>query len=382
MVKFKPAFGRVTYELGDIPKGAIWDGVLQEGSKWAIPEKGSFKMRIRDVYKDYSRASSQAKKLQKYVLDKFEQSKMYDKFVTSIFGEEINEIKEADYIFVSDYFADQLTGGAELSLETLIKNTDKSVFKINSVSLDAAFYERNKDKTWIFGNYTQIKNDVFESFVKGDSKYHVVEFDYKFCVYRNLELHEKLEGKECDCIDKEHGKDVENFLSSAQTVFFMSEKQKQIHTEKLKKLSEDKCVVLSSVFDDSFFEKIKNLRETYKDNKEDKWVISASPSWVKGAEEGEKWCVENEKEYIKLHGIDYDTALETLAKSKGLCFLPVGGDTCPRLVIEAKLLGCELEINDHVQHLKEDWFDTDNVVEIENYLKNVPTRFWDRIANG
>ena len=32
--------------------------------------------------------------------------------------------------------------------------------------------------------------------------------------------------------------------------------------------------------------------------------------------------------------------------AKGLVFLPKGGDTCPRLVIEAKLLGCDIVTND------------------------------------
>ena len=74
-------------------------------------------------------------------------------------------------------------------------------------------------------------------------------------------------------------------------------------------------------------------------------------------------------------------ALRVLAKSKGLCFLPTGADTCPRLVIEARLLSCELELNENVQHVTEEWFNTSDLTVTENYLKSRPTAFWKRV-NG
>ena len=60
-----------------------------------------------------------------------------------------------------------------------------------------------------------------------------------------------------------------------------------------------------------------------------------------------------------------------------MCFLPKGSDTCPRLVIEAKLLGCKLQLNDNVLHAKEKWFDTEDIEEIEKHLREQPKKFWD-----
>lgn len=78
--KSRPHFARVEYELENIPQQAVWDGVLQKDSKWANPQQGSYKMRLREVYKDYSRFVSQAKKLQKWLNAEFEQSKQYERF--------------------------------------------------------------------------------------------------------------------------------------------------------------------------------------------------------------------------------------------------------------------------------------------------------------
>ena len=52
--------------------------------------------------------------------------------------------------------------------------------------------------------------------------YFVTEYDYKFCKYRNLELHKLLENEECQCASQPHGHIIEKFLSSSQNIFFMS----------------------------------------------------------------------------------------------------------------------------------------------------------------
>ena len=69
--------------------------------------------------------------------------------------------------------------------------------------------------------------------------------------------------------------------------------------------------------------------------------------------------------------------LEKMAESKGLCFKPTGLDTCPRMVIEAKLLDCELDLNDLVQHRDEEWF-SKSYEEIVEYLKSRPAFFWNK----
>ena len=70
--------------------------------------------------------------------------------------------------------------------------------------------------------------------------------------------------------------------------------------------------------------------------------------------------------------------MEMFSKSKGFIFLPKGGDTCPRVVIEAKLLGCELILNDNVLHKDEDWFNLEREGIIK-YLKSRPNFFWNTI---
>ena len=82
----KPHFATVDFDLLPIQKEAVWDGVLQADSKWAFPMAGSYKMKLREVHKDYGRFQKQAKSLQKWVIKNFEatgqQEKLQDAIMT------------------------------------------------------------------------------------------------------------------------------------------------------------------------------------------------------------------------------------------------------------------------------------------------------------
>ena len=78
--KMKPHFARVEYDLEAIPEHAVWDGVLERGSLWAYPKQGSYKMKLREMYKDYGRFKKHAKELKKWVLENFSEDKQYTAF--------------------------------------------------------------------------------------------------------------------------------------------------------------------------------------------------------------------------------------------------------------------------------------------------------------
>jgi glycosyltransferase involved in cell wall biosynthesis len=68
-----------------------------------------------------------------------------------------------------------------------------------------------------------------------------------------------------------------------------------------------------------------------------------------------------------------------MATSEGIIYLPPGGDTCPRFIIEARMLGCDLIINENVQHKNEPWFE--NRETTIKYLRQRTKIFWSEIEN-
>ena len=237
----------------------------------------------------------------------------------------------------------------------------------------------NKNATWVFGNIAQIKDEVLQYVIDNNINYYFVEFDYKFCEYRNPLLYEFLEDEKCDYSETDKGKLIQSFINNSAKTFFMSEEQKNIFKENLH-VDSDKLFVLSSIFDDNFFETIESLNKN-KSKKTDKWLVLGSKSWVKGFSQSEKWCKDNNLEYEVVSDLSHEQLLDKLAKAKGICFKPTGLDTCPRYVIEAKLLGCELEINENVQHVDEPWFASNDNKNIINYLKNRREVFWNEVRS-
>lgn len=82
----------------------------------------------------------------------------------------------------------------------------------------------------------------------------------------------------------------------------------------------------------------------------------------------------------RIGGLTYSDLLRKLSEYKGLCATPIGSDTCPRLVIEAKLLGLELMLNENVLHADEAWF-LEDLDLVEAHILGSHDRFWSKITN-
>lgn len=286
--------------------------------------------------------------------------------------------EDVDVVFVADMFTSDHLGGAELTTDALIDASPLRVFRLHSKHVSLDLLREGQTKHWIFGNFAGMDANLIPSII-ANMKYSIVEYDYKFCRYRSPEKHESAEGNPCDCKDQMQGKLISAFYHGARSLWWMSEKQMETYFELFPFLQENSNTVLSSVFDETFFLTSKMLREKYPKEDRKGWVIIGSTSWIKGVPEAEKYCQENGLDYEVLWNLSYGDLLERMAQAEGLVFFPLGGDTCPRTVIEAKMLGLDLRINDNVQHAKEIWFDTPDLLDTESYLYMARSRFWNGI---
>lgn len=272
-------------------------------------------------------------------------------------------------MFVADAFVEDYVGGAELTTEALIKASFLPAYKVRSRSVTPSLMSQNKDKFWMFGNFSSLSQECILYAVK-NLQYSVLEYDYKYCIYRSPEKHEAHEG-DCNCATIKQGKLVSIFYAKALQTWFMSYKQLQHYVDKFSFLKSSNCKVLNSVFSDETLDYIETLDTT---NKNNKWIISNSPSWIKGKDIAVNYAIENGLDYELVWGLSHKELLQKLAVSKGVIYLPPGADTCPRFIMEAKMLGCELVLNDYVQHKDEEWFNT-----VDTTIKHCRSRteeFW------
>jgi len=87
----KKMFAKVDFELKPIAQEHVWQGVLEAGSSWAYPINSQLKNKMREVYKDYSRFKSWAKKLNVWIRSEFTEEKIYGKFLSHIKQDEAVE---------------------------------------------------------------------------------------------------------------------------------------------------------------------------------------------------------------------------------------------------------------------------------------------------
>lgn len=272
--------------------------------------------------------------------------------------------------FLADFFEQDLRGGAEMCLETIIESCPFKYVKINTKFLNEKTIKDNINNYWIIGNYSLLNTYLF---TKLKPKYSVIEFDYKFCIKRQPCIHE------CNCSQTSHGKYIFDFLNKSDMVWFMSSVQQEIH---LKEYSNLNSTVLSTPFRQSEIDIIRQSRERNKPR--NGWYALKSNNWQKGYNNALDWGKQNNITINAIENMHYQILLNTLPSIDGLVYLPNGYDTCPRLVTEAKLAGCKLVLNDFTQQKNEMWFNS-STEEIESFLLERPKVFWDKmteIING
>ena len=77
----------VAYDIQNVPKEVVWPGVLIEESGWAHAREQSYKENMRQCYNDIKSNSGHVAKASTYASDlreRFEESKMYEKFVNAL----------------------------------------------------------------------------------------------------------------------------------------------------------------------------------------------------------------------------------------------------------------------------------------------------------
>lgn len=287
----------------------------------------------------------------------------------------LSSFEESSVVFVADMFREEYAGGGELTTDALLQSSPYKTHCLKSSDLSIDLIQQGATKTWVFFNFRTMDHNLIPAIIQ-NLYYYVVEYDYKFCQFRSLELHKRQTGNECDCHEQQIGKVITTFYAGANHVFYMSKAQLDIHTERFPFLK-DNGSVLSSVFDIKDLEQIEKLRQTKKPDNE-KWAVVDGNSWIKGVASIETMLKKSSTPYDVIGGLTYSDLLRKLSEYKGLVAMPLGHDTCPRLVIEAKLLGLELMINENVQHANEPWFNL-GVDSIESYLLEGHNRFWNKI---
>jgi glycosyltransferase involved in cell wall biosynthesis len=84
--KKKAMFAEVDYTLGPVPDAALWQGVIEKGMSWCYPTEGSFKLRMRQVRKNYDKWLAKAVVLRHWVCEEFAWDNKHKFLIDSVLG--------------------------------------------------------------------------------------------------------------------------------------------------------------------------------------------------------------------------------------------------------------------------------------------------------
>jgi hypothetical protein len=277
-------------------------------------------------------------------------------------------------------------GGTSLTLDAITEPFKDECELISSANLCKTHLQFKHPKVWIIGNTLGLNKESYETLIEilQTKRTVKIDFDYGFCKYRGPTPHRILGKKECDCTTNPETLTLKNIYtlihSNCSAIYYMSEHQRQIH-KTFFPVSDEKSLVLSSCFTSSSLSKMREFRNMEKNEKYA--IIQGHPGWhsqAKGVSESVNYALQNNLNYDIISTKTHDEMLKKLGSYKGLIFLPIIEDTCPRITIEAKLMGLEVITNDNSQHAKESWWNS-SIDEIESYLAERPNILHQQISN-
>ncbi len=263
-----------------------------------------------------------------------------------------------DIIFISDFFVDEVKGGAEIvdsHLINLLSEKGLNIEKVRSHSVTQQFIKDNFDKTFLISNFTRIHPKIINGFSL--CKYFIFEHDHKYTIDRDVSRYK-------DYITPEERLINLSFYKNAQAVFCQS----KIHSEVVQKNIKSNNVINlgCSLWSD---EELNILEEASKRQKTKQYAIVDSTNPIKSTEKSINFCKKNNLEYELISSPDYKTFISSLSCYEGLVFFPRVLESFCRLAIEARMLNCSLKTNGNLGCASETWFSQHKGKELIYFIR-------------
>ena len=263
-------------------------------------------------------------------------------------------------VFISDFFAKHVAGGAEIYDEILInelKNKGVKVARFQShefTDKHIKLYEKS-GFSFLISNFINLSERAKKALQVYSDKYCIIEHDHKYLANRNPADFKSFKAPESMISNKQ-------FYKSARQVFCQSVK----HMEVLKlNLDIDNVTNLGCSLWSP--EQISLIKSKVVD-KNNKAMIINDPNVIKGTKESVKYCKNKGIEFDLVGKMKYDEYLSTLARYDKFVFFPKTLESFCRVILEARMLDCKLVTNNLNGCTYEPWFKGLKGVELIDYV--------------
>lgn len=250
-----------------------------------------------------------------------------------------------EFIFIADFFADEIVGGGEINNEGLansLRHRGHSVIEQRCAHVTVEYITENWDCCFVISNFIHLLEEAKEALM--GVRYIIYEHDHKYLRQRNPALFAKYLAPVSEIINRE-------FYRTALGVFCQSSfhcgiLEKNLHLDNIKNLG-------GNIWSDSALDLIEELSSK---KKEDRFSVMDSDIGHKNTLGAVKYCESLGASYELVSSNSYYDFLTQLSKNDKFVFLPQTPETLSRVVVEARMLGVEVHTNNRVGAASEEWF--------------------------
>jgi len=278
-------------------------------------------------------------------------------------------------VFVSDFFADQVQGGAEIYDALLVQQLESKgvkVCKFNSHEFTDKHFKLYEKTGFMFlvSNFVNLSESVKKLMQIYSDRYCILEHDHKYLKNRNPADFKNFKAPREMIINQE-------FYRSAKQVFCQSVKHAEVLSLNLgiDNVTNLGCSLWSK-------EQIELISSKICE-KNSKAAIINDPNVIKGTKEAVAVCESKNIDYDLLPKAKYENYLSTLAKYETFVFFPKTLESFCRVLLEARMMGCKLVTNNLNGCTYEPWFrglkGQDLIDYVDSQRDVVVTKIYDKV---
>ena len=262
-------------------------------------------------------------------------------------------------IFVSDFFIDELLGGAEKCNDVLISLLQKHfvVEKRKSNLLTKQSILNNKGSFFIVGNFFNLSEECKKT-IQNECRYLIYEHDHKYLSTNNPIKFKNFLAPTKHIINKE-------FFKNAQKVICQS----KLHSETLyKNLLIDNIVNAGgNLWSQGDIQILQNYIDS---EKTIEYATMKTQNKNKGMLTAIKFCEKNNYNLNFIPLMKYEEFIKSLSKVKNFVFFPQWLESYSRVAVESRILNCKLITNKLIGATSEKYFNLSGQCLLDKIIEN------------
>jgi len=261
-------------------------------------------------------------------------------------------------VYISDYFVDEVLGGAELSDDVVIEYLISEGYKIQKIKSRNFSPNAVNGDFFVISNFSLLSKENKQHFIEHvKENYIIIERDQKYVRSRNTANYKDYIAPQSEVVNRE-------FYESAKKVFCLTSKQMEIMKKhvNLNNIESLGCTQFSkvqlSILENNIDNKKKNNEEIYA-------IVSG-----KRITQAIALCQNEGIKYNILNKMPYKDFIECLSKYDGIVFFSHAFESCCRLLIEARILNLKIITDDKNGCTYEPWFEEYKGEELLTFIKS------------